>query len=35
MWSKVQNYFQKCRNTCVSEWGRSETSGKGYKGSVE
>ena len=32
---KVQNYFLKCRNTYVSEWGWSEASGKGNKRSVE
>jgi len=30
----VQNHFLKCRNTYVSEWGRSEASGKGKKISV-
>ena len=29
--SKVQNYFLKCRITCVSERGCSGTSGKEYK----
>ena len=31
---EVQHYFLKCMNTRVSECGRSEASGKGYKSSA-